>query len=402
MFATMKQVKWSMAALLAVCLTGGLARAQDTLPDCYVLAVGIDRYQNVNQLRGCVNDAQNAAQTFRRQEGALFSKVTCTVLVDAQASTQRIEENMKSLVSAGKSGDVVVLFLSGHGDRRNKKWAFLPQDFAAKEYARTTINDDAILRLADSLAAQGKKVCIMVDACFAGQLRLNARNLLARYRDPQAGGIVMMVSSMANQVSAACGTYSAFAYAVKEGMDGKADYNGDGQVTLQELRRYAYHRVYELQKGDQDGEIDYSLSLSDAMVMAKNVQSGPVAADPAQGNADPANKNNVVQGRLTANDAFDTLRTNCHAKVITVHVPVGQCIIDLTSGNGQPGPNNPGVFDTYLRVEDLNGNVIAENDDHGGTFNSQVTLDVTRAGQLRVVVTSFAPGATGNFELRVR
>ena len=49
-----------------------------------------------------------------------------------------------------------------------------------------------------------------------------------------------------------------------------------------------------------------------------------------------------------------------------------------------------------------NGNVIAENDDHGGTFNSQITLDVNRAGQLRVVVTSFAPGATGWFEVRVR
>lgn len=403
MFATSKQLKGSILTMVAIGLTAGFVRAQDKLPDCYVLSVGVDQYQNVNKLRGCVNDANNAAQSFRQQEGVLFNKVRCTVLVDTQASGQRIEDSMKSLTRTGKAGDIVVFFLSGHGDRQNKKWAFLAQDFAANQYGRTTISDESILRLADSLAAQGKKVFLMVDACFAGQLRLSARDLLARYRDSRAGGIVIMVSSMPNQTSAACGAYSAFAFAIKEGMDGKADFNGDGQITLQELRRYAYHRVYELQTGDQDGEIDYSLSLSDAMVVAKTAQTGPIAVNlSAQPNLGPAKSNQVIQGRLTAKDPVDTRYKGRHAKVFTIQVAVGQYIIDLTSGDGRPGPHNPGFFDTYLRIEDLNGNVIAENDDHGGTFNSQVTLDVTRAGQLRVVVTSFAPGATGHFELRIQ
>src|SRR5262249_37536161 len=153
-----------------------------------------------------------------------------------------------------------------------------------KEADNTTISDESILRFADTLAAEGKNVCIIVDACFAGQLRLSAKNILTRYRDPEQGGIVLMVSSMPNQTSAACGNYSAFAYAVKEGMDGKADFNNDGLVTLQELRRYVYHRVYELQGKDQDGEIDYSLSVSDSMIVAM-VKPGQVAAEPpVQGN----------------------------------------------------------------------------------------------------------------------
>lgn len=401
MFAIMKQVKWSMAALLAVCLMGGFARAQGKLPDCHVLSVGVDRYQNANKLRGCVNDAKNAAESFRRQEGALFGKVTCTVLVDAEAASLRIKVGMKSLAASGKAGDMVVLFLSGHGDRRNKTWAFLAQDFSAQDYTRTTISDESILRLADSLAAEGKKVCIMVDACFAGQLRLSAKDLLARYRDPQAGGVILMVSSMPNQTSAACGSYSAFAYAIKEGMDGKADYNGDGKITLQELRRYAYHRVYELQKGDQDCEIDYSLSLSDSLVLAKTAQGQIAGSQPAPGQVQKEQVN-TIKGQLTAKDPFDPLRKGRHAKVYIVHANAGKVVIDLTSGDGRPGPHNPGFFDTYLRVENLEGLPIAENDDHDGTFNSQVTLNVTRAGRIRIVVTSFAPGATGDFELRVR
>jgi hypothetical protein len=398
----MKQTKWSMAALLAVFFLGGFARAQDKRADCYVLSVGVDRYQNANKLQGCVNDARNAAESFRQQENVLFNKVNCTVLVDGEATSQRIEEGMKALAEAGKAGDVIVLFLSGHGDRRNKTWTFLAQDFSAQDYARTTISDQSILRLADTLAAQGKKVCIMVDACFAGQLRLSAKELLARYRDPQAGGIIVMVSSMPNQTSAACGNYSAFAFAVKEGMDGKADYNGDGQVTLQELRRYSYHRVYELQKGDQDGEIDYSLSLSDSMVVAKKVQGQqgqPASSQPAPAKQE---KGIAIKGQLTAKDPFDPLRQGRHAKVYIVEVNAGKVVIDLSSGDGRPGQHNPGFFDTYLRVEDLQGLPVAENDDHGGTYNSQVTLNVTRGGRLRVVVTSFAPGATGDFELRVR
>jgi hypothetical protein len=370
-------------------------------PDCYVLSVGIDRY-NMKPLKGCVNDARNAAQTFRQQEGTLFNKVKCTVLVDDQASTEAIEEKIKKLVNVGKPGDVMVLFLSGHGDRRNKQWAFLPQDFTGNQLA-STISDESILHMADEIAAQGKKVILMVDACFAGQLRLSAKGLLSRYRDPRGGGIVLMVSSMPNQLSAACGAYSAFAFAVKEGMDGRADYNGDGQVTLQELRRYAYHRVYELQKGDQDGEIDYSLSLSDAMVIAKKGQNGWVAdIQSVPEKADAAITGPTIHSKLTAQDPFDRLRKGCRAKVFTIDVAAGQCIIDLTSGDGRPGPHNPGFFDTYLRIEDVRGKVIAENDDHGGTFNSQVTLNITRAGQIRVVVTSFPPGVTGDFQLRIR
>src|SRR4051794_24293703 len=101
MFANFQHLKWSTLALLAFCLSGGFVRAQDARPNCYVLSVGIDRYQNAGELQGCVNDARNAADMFRRQEGTLFDKVTCTVLVDAEASREGIEKGMTELAEAG-------------------------------------------------------------------------------------------------------------------------------------------------------------------------------------------------------------------------------------------------------------------------------------------------------------
>jgi hypothetical protein len=111
---------------------------------------------------------------------------------------------------------------------------------------------------------------------------------------------------------------------------------------------------------------------------------------------------NVIKGHLSAGDPFDRLRKGCHARVYAVPLKAGRHVIDLTSGDGKPGPSNPGFFDTYLRIEDGQGNVLAENDDHGGTFNSQVTLQVARPGEYRIVVTSYPQGATGDFELRIR
>src|SRR5207253_2223109 len=87
------------------------------------------------------------------------------------------------------------------------------------------------LRAAESLAGQGKKVLVIVDACFAGQLRVNARDQLNK-NYPQGGGVILMVSSMPSQSSAALGQFSAFAQAVFEGLSGYADFDGNGQLRL--------------------------------------------------------------------------------------------------------------------------------------------------------------------------
>lgn len=251
--------------VVGLCLFGTSVRAdepEDQRPNCYVLSVGIDKYTR-SPLHGCINDARNMARQFRGQEGKTFDRVGVTLLLDEEGNRDRVLREMSRLASAGKAGDFIVLFLSGHGGNNKPGWFFVTRDENNAE-----LRDTTILNFADKAAAQGKKVLVIIDACFAGQLRVNAGKLLNRSY-PDGGGVVFMVSSMPSQTSAALGQYSAFAQAVAEGLSGKADFDGDGFVTLREVRRYAYQRVHQmLPKGTQDGEIDYSLSISENLRLA--------------------------------------------------------------------------------------------------------------------------------------
>ena len=287
---TLKRLVLSLV-VATVFLAAGKARAQGQKPDCFVLSVGIDKYTN-GPLQGCVNDAKNMAQVFNGQKGKMFGQVKTTVLLDQEGSRARIGQELERIKKSGKAGDFMVVFLSGHGGNGKPAWYFVPQDHAGKD--ATKLTDGALLNAAESMAGQGKKVFIIIDACFAGQLRVNAREQLNK-NYPKGGGVIVMVSSMPSQTSAAMGRFSAFAQAVFEGLSGHADFDGDGFITLREVRRFAYHRVHDMQaKGEQDGEIDYSLSISENMKVAaaskpkgSTLAKGPNAGKPNPGSVVP-------------------------------------------------------------------------------------------------------------------
>ena len=44
-------------------------------------------------------------------------------------------------------------------------------------------------------------VVLVVDSCFSGQLRYAAREVLNKHQEPGKGGIILMVSSTAGQMS---------------------------------------------------------------------------------------------------------------------------------------------------------------------------------------------------------
>ncbi|MAI72461.1 MAG: hypothetical protein CMM01_16350 [Rhodopirellula sp.] len=57
--------------------------------------------------------------------------------------------------------------------------------------------------------------------------------------------------------------------------------------------------------------------------------------------------------------------------------------------------------DTYLRLYDANGNLIAENDDFGGSYNSNLDLEL-QAGTYAFSAAGYADGETGNYTATVK
>lgn len=99
------------------------------------------------------------------------------------------------------------------------------------------------------------------------------------------------------------------------------------------------------------------------------------------------------QDQLTARDPFNPYRPGTHARRYSMMLYLNKTYrIDLISN----------AFDTYLILEDPQGQVVAEDDDSGGNLNACILFTCPRTGIYRIVCTSFAAGAGGPFLLRVQ
>jgi hypothetical protein len=129
------------------------------------LHIGINNYPGVqNDLRGCVNDANNWAQLLRNQYD--FNKVE--IVLDKQAVKTNVKSKMEKLVKESKSGDTLVITYSGHGsnvrdtdgdeeDFRDETWYL---------YDGHLIDDD--IRGIIKKLPEGVKVTIISDSCHSG------------------------------------------------------------------------------------------------------------------------------------------------------------------------------------------------------------------------------------------
>jgi uncharacterized caspase-like protein len=263
-----------LAFILAGLLAPAVRADRAGKPDCYYLSCGVNRYvsNQVNDLRGCAQDAETVAAFLQGQAGILFNAVHGQTLTDEQATRANILSGMSFLRTRGKAGDFVVVNYSGHGGRHGNVWFMLPHDYDPAQKG-SGINDVELIRLCDQLASQGKKVIVMLDACLAGQFRIRAQHVLDRYQDPRGGGIILLLSSVPSQLSSCLVTNSLFTRAFLDGVAGGADLNHDGMITLREIRRYVDFRMRQLRptsnfRNEQDAVIDYSLSISENMAVS--------------------------------------------------------------------------------------------------------------------------------------
>ena len=120
----------------------------------------------------------------------------------------------------------------------------------------------------------------------------------------------------------------------------------------------------------------------------------PLSTGIAQAGKDKKEKKVLlkVEGKLTNDDPKDRKR-NAASKVYTVKFKKGVAYqIDLMSRQ----------FDAYLRLEDKNGNELAEDDDGGGMLNSRIIFNCQRDDDYKVYATALNPGGIGMYTLIVK
>ena len=101
----------------------------------------------------------------------------------------------------------------------------------------------------------------------------------------------------------------------------------------------------------------------------------------------------VVDGELINADVKDKVLTESYCKTYTYKMTEGRTYqIDLKSR----------TFDAYLRLENPQGNQVAEDDDSGGMLDARIIYKAPKSGDYTICAMSLGGGSTGKFTLIVQ
>lgn len=249
---------------LALFTCTGLATAQGK-PDLVLVSVGISKFEHRPYEKGVVaaaKDALDVAKAYQDQQGRLYDKVHSRVLLNEQATRDNIEAALAWARKQASATTHVVIFLASHaGPDSVGQYSFTPHD-ANPLLPSTNLTSTSIRK---HLSALPGKCFLILDTCFSGGAnRLGGVNFLT------------LAACSHREVSSEHGDRDLgngyFTRAFLEGFHGKADRDGDGIVTLEELDAFVTSRLDQLSKGRQRFTMNrprdfvHSFALSHAVV----------------------------------------------------------------------------------------------------------------------------------------
>jgi len=226
---------------------GAIAR-----PKAVAMVIGIESYsKDLPEASGAEHDAELFAELAHRTLGLKRSRIRLLVGSDATKSSIDAELDEWLAKNADPAGEAF-FFFAGHGapDPESGESYLVPWD-ADPKYVRT--QGIAVSELVGKLAgSNAQHTYAFLDACFSGS---GGRSVLAkgtrplvRVRDLQApsGGLSLLTAAAADEVTGAAPSGNGlFSYHLLAGLNGRADADRDGAITLAELVEYTQANVTE-------------------------------------------------------------------------------------------------------------------------------------------------------------
>jgi osmotically-inducible protein OsmY len=227
-----------------------LIRPQPTR-EAVAIIIGITNYRSLPKAEFANDDARVFYDYAIRALGVKPENIK--LLVDADAEEVEIIKAFKTwLPSRVKSTTDVYVFYSGHGlPTQDGQGLYLLPPRADRDFiSRTSIQFQEIS--ADIQASKPKSVTIFMDACYSGQARsgetlvANARPVTLRAEKKLfPDNFTVITASQADQISSSSPDlkHGIFSYYLMKGMEGDADANKDGKITLGEMQSYLTENV---------------------------------------------------------------------------------------------------------------------------------------------------------------
>jgi hypothetical protein len=218
-------------------------------PNAFAIIVGIEQYPSLPPPVGARSDAQRFAEVAHRTLGVPPSQMR--VLLDAEASRGRIEREIAWVSGNVPPGGRIYFYFSGHGAPDPVKGTsyLVPIDGDPQYLPNTALTVDSVVQ--HLRTSKAKDVVLFTDACFSGSggrsvLALGARPIVRMKNVAAPGNVAMFSASGGEEISGPTGDGRSglFSWHLVQGLgSGKADMNGDGQITLEELNNYVSPRV---------------------------------------------------------------------------------------------------------------------------------------------------------------
>lgn len=224
-----------------------------------VLAIGVNEYAKSDlNLRFAVPDARSVAAALREHGEGLFRDVDIRVVPDGRASRQGILEALAAVARDTGPADTFILYLAGHGivAQPGNRFLFLPSDVrdtSSIPVLRQQGIDDATL-VAALARIRARDAFIMIDTCYAGQIDIDQ---LAAIGNDTGRFLLAASSSVQEALDSYDDRNGVFAYALMEGLRGRAAVDAEGRVTALALGEWVMRRVPQLarEKGHQQNAV---------------------------------------------------------------------------------------------------------------------------------------------------
>ena len=220
----------------------------------YALLVGISKFQDqtIKPLEFAHADAIELSNLVQSPRAGGIPPENVVTLPNEKATAAAIRSAIEThLKSRAGADDTIFLFIASHGAMVGKKGYIVAYDSNPQDLAQSGIPMDDIRELFETQLSKVKRLYLYVDVCHAGNVgqidtkaddKLTEKSLVAR--DLQMFG---MLAAQKTQVAYEGvnygGGHGAFSFFLMEALNGKADYNSDGKVTMDELAEYVHDKV---------------------------------------------------------------------------------------------------------------------------------------------------------------
>lgn len=208
----------------------------------WALLVGVNHYEDkfISDLGVCVADVTAMQQSLAGDYQVISLLTDATP--DNLPTRAQILGQLAAVAQAAAEDDLLLFFFSGHGIAEAGESYLLPRDVRTASFKHTAVSMHDVREIMDQSPARAK--VIVLDACHSGAAIGKAEPVMTeefiRRVFAEAEGIVVLASCRQGQKSWPWEEKgrSVFTYYLLEALEGRADFDKKGFVTVNDVSRY--------------------------------------------------------------------------------------------------------------------------------------------------------------------